>query len=404
MFSCVCRRTSPLGRSTKPNSQNRGGGRGRQGGGRKFSTLDPQMFIKKAVASKEVKYEASRTFEDMPISRSLLTSLTKKGFSHPTEIQDKTYETLMEGHDLMGLAQTGTGKTGAFLIPIIEKLLQNNQRSYALVVVPTRELALQVEEEFRDMTQTCNLTTASFIGGTSVNMDEKKLRKPLNVIIGTPGRLLDLHSRGKLNLRYVNTLVLDEFDRMLDMGFAKDVQRIINELRSRKQTMLFSATLLGSQQKMIDEILRNPVEVRVSSGETSGDQIEQDIVRLNPGEDKFKKLVDMLNSEEFSRVILFDETKHKVNRLCGKLNKVGIKADQIQGNKSQNARQRALNSFKKGQIQVLVATDVAARGIDVEDVSHVINYERPVTFESYIHRIGRTGRAGNLGKAFTFVD
>jgi len=223
------------------------------------------------------------------------------------------------------------------------------------------------------------------------------------VVIGTPGRLLDLKNRRALDLSKFKTLVLDEFDRMLDMGFIHDMKRIIAGMHMRKQTMLFSATLDKSQQSMIDNILRNHVTVKVSSGDRPVDTIDQDIIRLKPGEDKFGVLHEMLSQDDFKKVLLFEETKHKVSRLCVKLVKAGIPADQIHGNKSQNARQNALKAFKQGRVRVLVATDVASRGLDISDVSHVINYQVPQTHDSYIHRIGRTGRAGKVGKAFTFV-
>lgn len=397
-------------RKNKPNTN--GGkpsgsfGRNQRSGrpARKKSTLDPSLLVKKATQSVVKDYRSERQIHELPISANLKECLNSKGFKRPTEIQDKTIEALLDGHDLLGIAQTGTGKTGAFLIPIIEQLLEHKNKSYALVVVPTRELALQVEDEFKSMTKGLGLYSNCFIGGTNINTDIHNLRRPSHVIIGTPGRLLDLSNRGVLSFKKINTLVLDEFDRMLDMGFVHDVKRIIKELHSRKHTMLFSATLDRSQQALISTILTNPVTVKVSNGNSTGDHIDQDIVRIANGEDKFKVLHDMVSNNEFQKVLLFEETKHKASKLCAKLNKMGIVSDQIHGNKSQNARQRALNSFKKGSIRVLVATDVAARGIDVSDVTHVINYQVPMTFDSYIHRIGRTGRAGKTGKAYTFVD
>ena len=376
----------------------------RQGSGRKKSTLDPSLLIRKATGEEVKDYVSPRAYDDMPISPNLKECLFKKGFKRPTEIQDKTLEALLEGRDMLGIAQTGTGKTGAFLIPIIEKLLANKHKSYALVVVPTRELATQVEEEFRSMTKGLGLNSAVFIGGTNINRDIQNLRRPNNVIIGTPGRLLDLNSRNVLDLKQFKTLVLDEFDRMLDMGFVHDVKRIISAMQQRQQTMLFSATLDKTQRELISSILNNPLTVQVSQGNTTADNIEQDIIRISNGDDKFKVLLNMVTNDTYEKVLLFEETKHKASRLCKKLNSSGILSDQIHGNKSQNARQRALLAFKQGKIKVLVATDVAARGIDVSDVTHVINYQIPMTFDSYIHRIGRTGRAGKTGKAYTFVD
>ncbi|MCK5066434.1 MAG: DEAD/DEAH box helicase, partial [Bacteroidales bacterium] len=281
--------------------------------------------------------------------------------------------------------------------------LHKRVNPYALVVVPTRELALQVEEEFKSMSKGLGLFSACFIGGTNINRDLQTLRRNSHVVIATPGRLLDLTDRRAIDLGKFKTLVLDEFDRMLDMGFIHDVKRILEGLKQRTNTMLFSATLDKSQQSMIDTILSNPVTVKVSGGTRGGDSIDQDIIRLKPGEDKFKILKNMLNGDEFDKVLLFEETKHRVSKLCVKLNKAGIAAEQIHGNKSQNARQSALKAFKQGRVKVLVATDVASRGLDISDVSHVINYQVPQTHDSYIHRIGRTGRAGKSGKAYTFV-
>ncbi len=371
---------------------------------KKASTLDPSLLVKEADHSVvEKSFLSERLINDLPIDQRLRQTLSDKGYERPTEIQDRTLETLLEGKDILGIAQTGTGKTGAFLVPIIEQLLKNKVNSYALVVVPTRELALQVEEEFKSMSRGLGIYSACFIGGTNINRDLQTLRRSSHLVIATPGRLLDLANRKAINLSKFKTLVLDEFDRMLDMGFVRDVNRILEAIGHRNQTMLFSATLDKSQQSLINGILKDPVIVKVSSGKTTGDGIDQEVIRLKPGEDKFKLLRNMLSQEDFTKVLLFEETKHRVSRLCIKLNKSGIQADQIHGNKSQNARQNALKAFKQGRVQVLVATDVASRGLDVSDISHVINYQVPQTHDSYIHRIGRTGRAGKIGKAYTFV-
>lgn len=375
----------------------------RQGGGFKPSTLDPNLLIKKATSAEVLDYVSDRLFDELPIHDRLKQAIKQKGFERPTEIQDKTLEALLDGRDLLGIAQTGTGKTGAFLIPIIEELIKQPQKPYALVMVPTRELATQVEDEFRSMTKGLNLFSVCLIGGTNINRDMQNLRRPSHIVIGTPGRILDLVNRKSLDLRMFNTLVLDEFDRMLDMGFVHDVKKIIAGMQQRKHTLLFSATLDKTQQTMIGSILKDPVTVKVSSGETTGDHIDQEIIKLKSGEDKFQVLCSMISNDDFQKVLVFEETKHRVSKLCDQLNKAGFSSDQIHGNKSQNARQSALNAFKQGRVKILVATDVAARGIDVSDVTHVINYQVPMTFDSYIHRIGRTGRAGKAGKAFTFV-
>ena len=396
------RNNSNPGRTRVQASNNRS--RNNSPSSKKVSTLDPSLLVKEAEQGVVEKvFRSDRLIQDLPVNARLKQNLLEKGYTRPTEIQDRTLETLLEGRDILGIAQTGTGKTGAFLIPIIEHLLHNKVNPYALVVVPTRELALQVEEEFKSMTKGLGLYSACFIGGTNISRDLQTLRRSSHVVIATPGRLLDLTDRRAMDLSKFQTLVLDEFDRMLDMGFIRDVNRILDGMKQRKHTMLFSATLDKSQQSMINNILSNPVTVKVSGGSRGGDSIDQDIIRLKPGEDKFKVLQHMLSGEDFDKVLLFEETKHRVSKLCIKLNKAGIPAEQIHGNKSQNARQSALKAFKQGRVRVLVATDVASRGLDISDVSHVINYQVPQTHDSYIHRIGRTGRAGKSGKAYTFV-
>ncbi|MEQ8927559.1 MAG: DEAD/DEAH box helicase, partial [Fulvivirga sp.] len=299
---------------------------------------------------------------------------------------------------------TGTGKTAAFLIPIVQRLMKDKAPMNALIIVPTRELALQVESEFKSLVHGLGLYAASFIGGTSVGKDLAQLRRKNHIIIGTPGRLKDLMDRKALRLDKIPVLVLDEFDRMLDMGFVNDIKRIVGDMTNRSQTMLFSATVDKSQKALISTILTNPVEVKVNAGDSSSDQVDQDIIRVGEGEDKFTVLSDMLAEKDYQKVLVFAETRRWVSKITKKLNESGIKADQIHGDKSQNYRINALNKFKSGKLQVLVATDVAARGIDVNDITHVINYSIPLTYDSYVHRIGRTGRAGKTGKALTFIN
>ncbi|MDH5603118.1 MAG: DEAD/DEAH box helicase [Cyclobacteriaceae bacterium] len=380
-----------------------GGNRGRNKA-KAVSSIDPNRLIKKGQSVEEVKYISSRTFLEMPLDRRLQANIVNKGFKSPTKIQDDTLEHLINGRDLLGVANTGTGKTGAFLLPIIQRLLTSQESFTSLVIVPTRELALQVEEEFKSLTIGLRLNSASFIGGTNVPKDLTKLRRENHLIIGTPGRLLDLANRGALRLQRISVLVLDEFDRMLDMGFVNDIKKIVRAMTTRKQTMLFSATIDKTQKPMIDELLRDPIEVKVSTGTSTAAQIDQDIIRVPEGSDKFIMLRNLIDDKEFEKVLIFAETKHVVNKISQKLNKSGIRVDHIHGNKSQNYRNNALSKFKNGEVQVLVATDVAARGIDVSDVTHVINYQLPMTYDSYVHRIGRTGRAGKTGKAFTFID
>lgn len=368
------------------------------------SGIDPNLLIKKAVITTKVVFTPSQTFDQLPIHDKLKANLVKKGFFNPTKIQEDTLEHLIAGRDLLGVANTGTGKTGAFLIPIIERLLHSTQPFKSLVVLPTRELALQVEEEFKSLTLGMGLHASSFIGGTSVSRDLGQLRRQNHLIIGTPGRLMDLADRGALRLQEISVLVLDEFDRMLDMGFVNDIKKMVRGMVNRKQTMLFSATVDKTQKSLISELLSNPIEVKVSTGASTSDQIEQDIIRVPMGGDKFNMLLNLIDNDEFSKVLIFAETKRLVDSVSKKLNQSGVRTDLIHGNKSQNYRINALDRFKKGRVKVLVATDVAARGIDVSDVTHVINYQLPLSFDSYVHRIGRTGRAGKTGKAFTFVD
>jgi len=372
---------------------------------RKISSIkDPNMLIKKSIFEEEIVYKPSRSFNQMPIHQKIKTNLAIKGFDKPTHIQDSTLEHLLSGRNLIGVANTGTGKTAAFLVPIIEQLLNSSKPFTSLVVVPTRELALQIKEEFRSLTKGLGLYAVCLIGGTYIGQDLARLKMKNDIIIGTPGRLLDLTQRGALRLQNISVLVLDEFDRMLDMGFVDDIKKMVELMSSRKQTMLFSATIDKMQGSLINQMVHNPVEVKVSSGASTSDQVEQDIIKVPRGSDKFEMLRNLMDDVQFEKVLIFAETKRLVDRVNRKLNQSGIRSDHIHGDKTQNYRNRALDRFKKGNVQVLVATDVAARGIDVSNITHVINYQLPLSFNSYLHRIGRTGRAGNRGKALTFVD
>lgn len=368
------------------------------------STLNPELLVRKATQKAEEVYYSKRFFDEMPLDSRLKENLKKKGFIKPTEIQDKTLEFLLEKRDILGIAQTGTGKTGAFLIPIIERVLKNNRKPFALIVVPTRELAIQIDKDFKSITKGLKLFSSCFIGGTNINRDLQQLRRPSHVIIGTPRRILELIKHKELDIRETNTLVLDEFDKMLALGFLKEVEHITGAMHRRQHTMLFSATLEQKQLSSIQEILYNPITVKLSKSDTTGEHIDQDIIKYSKDENKFDILSNLLNKEEFNKVLLFEETKKGVDYLTERLINSNIKAIAIHGDLTQNDRIKALNDFKKGEVQVLVATDVAARGLDVSDITHVINYQLPPNFDQYIHRIGRTGRAGKQGKAFTFVS
>lgn len=390
---------------TAPTTPSRGGNLDRrQVKKKKESTLDPKLFVKKAQPSGQEGFRSEKKFDGLGLSTKLLQNIHAKGYQTLTNIQEQSILPLLEGRDMMAISKTGSGKTAAFLIPIIEHAMKDPRNFTALVVTPTRELALQIEEEFKSLTLGMQLYSATFIGGTNINSDHAKLERKLQVIVGTPGRLLDLSDRKVLDLRKVNTLVLDEFDRMLDMGFVLDVNKLVNRIGKRDQTLLFSATLEPAQRKLIDGLLNNPVEVKVNTGSTTNENIEQQTIRVPEGQDKFEVLADLFHNPKLEKVILFTETKRLADRLAKKLMQAGIAAGQIHGDKSQNFRNRMIEEFKNGTIRVLVATDVAARGIDVADVSHVINYQLPMTMDAYIHRIGRTGRAGKVGHAITFVN
>lgn len=395
---------STANRNTKPTSSRRPNRGPRQVQKKKVSTLDPNLLIKKAKPTGQKGFQSKTSFTSLSLSKGLMNNLATKGYVNMTNIQEQSVAPLLEGRDMLGISNTGSGKTGAFLIPIIEHALQDKNQFTALIVTPTRELALQIEEEFKSLSKGMNLYSATFIGGTNINTDMKVLSRKLHVIVGTPGRLLDLASRRLLKLNQVKTLVLDEFDRMLDMGFVNDVKKLVGAMTQRRQTMLFSATLEANQKALINSLLNNPVEVKINSGVTTNENIEQGIIRVPEGKDKFILLADLFQDRSMDKVIIFTETKRLADKLSKKLNQSGIKSGLIHGNKSQNFRNKTIEQFKSGETRVLVATDVAARGIDVADVSHVINYQLPMTMDSYIHRIGRTGRAGKTGHALTFVN
>lgn len=395
---------SESNRNTKPSKARRPQRGPRQAQKKKVSSLDPNLLVKKAKPTGQQGFQSKTLFTSLPLSTGLMNNLEAKGYVNMTNIQEQSIAPLLEGRDMLGISNTGSGKTGAFLIPIIEHALKDKSQFTALIVTPTRELALQIEEEFKSLSKGMNLYSATFIGGTNINTDLKVISKKLHVMVGTPGRLLDLADRKLLKLNHVKTLVLDEFDRMLDMGFVNDVKKLVSAMTQRKQTLLFSATLEANQKTLINSLLKKPVEVKINSGVSTNENIEQGIIRVPEGQDKFVMLKDLFQDRSMDKVIIFTETKRLADKLSKKLNQSGIKSGLIHGNKSQNFRNKMIEQFKSGATRVLVATDVAARGIDVADVSHVINYQLPMTMDSYIHRIGRTGRAGKTGHALTFVN
>ena len=364
---------------------------------------DIARFINKAIVPEKVEqFTPEHSFADFAIEQRLKDAIVKKGYTIPTPIQDRTIAHILLRHDVVGIANTGTGKTAAFLMPLIQKVLAHrNER--VLIMVPTTELAVQIAEELHGFAARLSVHGVVCVGGTGIGRQLAMLRNRPQFVIGTPGRLKDLLERRALNLSEFRTAVLDEADRMLDMGFINDMRRILSLLPSPRHTLFFSATLSHEIEKLIGEFLANPIRVSVKTGDTAA-SIEQDIVRVPPGANKLMVLKNLLTQPEFNKVLIFGRTKHGVEKLSRMLVQDGFRAESIHGNKLQGRRQKALDAFKRAQVQVLVATDVAARGLDIDSVSHVINYDLPASHEDYIHRIGRTGRAGKKGKALTFIE
>ena len=347
-----------------------------------------------------------KTFDSIELFEPIHKALADENYSVPTPIQAKTIAPAVEGQDILGCAQTGTGKTAAFALPIldfigVEQPRIEPRRPNSLVLAPTRELAIQISDSFKVYGRHMRFKQALVYGGVNQNKQVQSLQKGVDVLIATPGRLLDLMQQGHIDLRNVQVFVLDEADRMLDMGFLPALRKIIAKLPRKRQSLFFSATLPPKSKELANELLFEPVFVDVTPKQRSVKKIDQQIWLLDRG-NKFEALKDVLNGSRVERTIVFTRTKRGANQVTRKLENAGIRAAAIHGNKSQNARQRALEAFRQNQISVLVATDVAARGIDIDGISHVINYDMPVEAESYVHRIGRTGRAGATGVAISF--
>lgn len=349
------------------------------------------------------------TFKELGITPNILKALSAEGYTHPTPIQEQSIPILLRGKDLLGCAQTGTGKTAAFSIPILQHLHldQHGQKGFrkvrALIVTPTRELAIQIGESIKAYGKFTGIRSTVIFGGVKQGAQVNALRKGIDVLVATPGRLLDLISQGFITLRDIKYFVLDEADRMLDMGFIHDIRKIIAKLPTRRQSLFFSATMAPDIVKLSNKILGNPESVTVKPEQTTAERVEQAIYFVSK-KDKRKLLVHLLKTESIDSVLVFSRTKHGADKIVKILDKSGIKAAAIHGNKSQGARQRALGNFKSGHTKVLIATDIAARGIDVDDLSHVINFDLPNVPETYVHRIGRTGRAGASGIALSFCN
>lgn len=385
-----------------------GGFRGRGRGGNKRrgrgEDIDISRFIKKASGIKQVPIVLThQTFAEFGLSNQVEKNLADKGILIPSPIQDQAIPHIRAGRDLIGLANTGTGKTAAFLLPLIEKISADPLNQSALIVAPTRELALQIEQEFHLFARGMKLYSAICVGGMPAYSQIQTLRRNPHVVIGTPGRIQDLADRGFINYKIYNNVVLDEVDQMLDMGFVEPITAILNALPTPRQSLFFSATMPDRIRVLTERFLNDPLTVEIQSGKTT-DNVDQDIVRYTHSREKFPTLVSILKQPEMLKVLIFSETKRDVEALKDNLRLEGFKVNSIHGDKTQRERQRALNFFKDGTIQILVATDVAARGIDVKDVTHVINYTTPQTHDDYVHRIGRTGRGNSKGIALTFVE
>lgn len=367
------------------------------------SYIDPTKFVRlaKNLNDKQDQYIARYNFSDFSIADIIKNNLKLKGYTTPTPIQDDAIPLGINGKDIIGIANTGTGKTIAFAIPIINKLISEKE-SRALIIAPTRELAQQIEEECRVIGRGAGFNGALLIGGANIVPQLRDLRLKPKLVIGTPGRIKDHIERNTLNLHDFNTVVLDEVDRMLDMGFVDDVKQILSELADIRQSFFFSATLDERVKSLIETFSNSPITLSMKTSETS-DYVNQDVVHYKTQNDKLEMLHEILINNQVSKAIVFDETQRNVENLGNELISRGFKADAIHGGKSQGQRQRALKRFKTNEINILVATDVAARGIDVADISHVINYSIPQNYDSYVHRIGRAGRAGKLGYALTFI-
>lgn len=364
-------------------------------------SININRFINKAEPSVQAEvFQPEYLFEDLKIHNNLKIAIKNHGFSTPTPIQDKAIPAILAGKDVIGLANTGTGKTAAFLIPMLNKIL-TNPKEKVLIIAPVRELAIQIQEELKILAQKLNIYSVVVVGGASIQMQIRDLRRRNNVVIGTPGRLKDLISRKRLNLSEFNNVVIDEADRMLDMGFINDVKQLLSLVAKERQTMLFSATFSTEIENLVKDFLKNPERISLKTRETSK-QIDQDIIRI-ANQDKVEVLYELLIQTQFEKVLIFSKTKHGADKLSQKLKQKGLKSDAIHGNKPHNKRQRVLKMFKQNAIDILVATDVAARGLDIPNVSHVINFDLPATYDDYVHRIGRTGRADKTGIALTFV-
>jgi ATP-dependent RNA helicase RhlE len=375
---------------------------GHQQAKRPVIAYDPSLFIKKVEEQVAAPvYTPTHRFADFAIELLLKTNIARKGYINPTPIQDKVIPVLLEGKDVIATANTGTGKTAAFLIPLVNNVL-TKKTERVLIIAPTRELADQINEELKAFKDNTSIKSVVCIGGANMDAQIRQLRTDPAFVIGTPGRLLDLEEQRMINFGKFTSIVLDEVDRMLDMGFIKNIKHIIGKLPAKRHSLFFSATMPHELKAVMNSFLRNPISVSVQTRQSAAN-VNQDIIRVG-AQAKIEVLHDTLIKPGFKKVIIFVRTKRAADKLKKALTERGFAVAVIHGDKSQSQRNTALSLFKNDRVKILVATDVVARGIDIDDISHVINYDLPQTYEDYIHRIGRTGRADKVGQALTFVD
>src|SRR3990167_4395693 len=394
-----CRPSSFKGRPRFPN-KNKSRSRGQRG-----ERIDFSRFIKRGTHVEEAPYVSKHTFADFPFNPQLHKNIKGAGFVSPRPIQDQAIPTVLAGKDVFGMANTGTGKTAAFLLPLIEKIAKTKglaKRETVLIMAPTRELALQIESDFKTLAFGFGMFSVACVGGLPIMKQIREIKLGVSFVIGTPGRLRDLIEKKVLDLSTCHSVVLDEADRMLDMGFRDDMVYIIGKTNKERQTLFFSATLSPDIKKLTEQYLKDPIFISVITGETLKN-INQNVIRARSKEEKLSKLHEILKKDGSDKVLIFREMKHSVDSLEKELHAFGFKVGGIHGDKRSRERIRILDSFKQDKINILIATDVAARGLDIPDVTHVINYDVPQTYDTYVHRIGRTGRSGKAGTALTFV-
>jgi len=398
-------KSSYRGRKRSGNNSWKYRGKRNYGGSQRFrgAKINPERYIAKAVQSEQSNLHVTDIeFGDFGLAEALNLNIEKKRYVHPTQIQDQTIPHILAGKDVLGLASTGSGKTAAFLIPMVNKaILDKNER--CLIIVPTRELADQIQKELEQLTNGTRIKSVLVIGGASMHRQIYLLKNRPQFVIGTPGRMKDLNERRMLNLSHFRNVILDEVDRMLDMGFIHDIRALISKMNAEKQSLFFSATMSLKAEEVARTFLNDPIKIQTEK-QSPKKNVDQNIVKFKNPEEKLDILHDLLINEDFKKVLIFSRTKRGADKLSKKLVQRGFKADAIHGDKTQNRRLRIISNFRQDSINVLIATDVASRGLDISNITHVINYDEPATYDDYIHRIGRTGRVGKKGVALTFVS